>query len=102
MSAVKITILKYVKDDFPGIVECSLTDAHEKEWVFQEKAPVVSSQDLDSQTSYPQIGEMSCKVISRHKDSVGKEIITIQLDTVERLPLIDVLNDQLVLENSKR
>jgi len=45
MSAVRVTIAAFIDEYQPGSVECSLVDVHGRTWKFNEKVPVVSSED---------------------------------------------------------
>ena len=40
--------MRYVSDHNPGFVECRLTDAWGREWLFVDKVPVVTLADLDA------------------------------------------------------
>lgn len=65
MTGVCVEIRRYVDRDFPGWVECSLTDAHGREWLFVEKAPVVTTESVDAASNYPRPGFIGCEVLSR-------------------------------------
>jgi len=65
MHAVGVSITEYVSDDQPGWVRCSFTDAAGRQWQFVEKAPVVSSANLTALSTYPQPGQIGCRVLSR-------------------------------------
>jgi hypothetical protein len=77
MVGVSIEIRRCVDDDQPGWVECWLTDAHGREWVFVEKAPVVSDEYLDSSSHYPRRGVIACEVIERRVAPDGDEVVVI-------------------------
>jgi hypothetical protein len=65
MHAVSVSITEFVSDDQPGWVRCSLTDVAGRQWQFVEKAPVVSLANLTGQSTYPQPGQIGCRVLSR-------------------------------------
>jgi hypothetical protein len=68
MHVVGVSITEYVSDDQPGWVRCSFTDVAGRQWQFVEKAPVVSSANLTGQSTYPQLGQIGCRVLSRSAD----------------------------------
>jgi hypothetical protein len=80
MNAVGIEIRRYVDDSQPGFVECWLTDANGREWSFIEKVPVVTTEDIDAESQYPQQGIIACEVIERRIGADGREVLVI--DTV--------------------
>jgi hypothetical protein len=70
MVGVRIEIRRYVDAAQPGWVECSLTDAKGKEWLFIEKVPVVTTEDLDTASRYPCPGVIACEVLERRDKGV--------------------------------
>ena len=80
MLAVRVEITRYTNDAQPGWVECRLTDASGTEWLFEEKVPVVSADDLDAQSDYPQPGIIACRLIKRWRDQNDRELVTIDTD----------------------
>jgi hypothetical protein len=62
---VPVEIVSFVDGSQPGWVECRLTDAHGRLWVFVEKVPVVTEMALDASSRYPQPGVIACEVIRR-------------------------------------
>lgn len=79
---VKVEITRFVDDNYPGWVECRLVDAWQQEWLFIEKAPVVTLEHLDSESTYPLTGYIFCFIVGT-KYVANLEIITI--DTSEPL-----------------
>jgi hypothetical protein len=78
--AVKVSIIRYVDDSQPGIVECKLVDARGREWTVIEKVPVVSLVDLDASSNYPQPGVIGCLVVERRQQADGREVVTISTE----------------------
>jgi penicillin-binding protein 1A len=74
---VRVEITRFVDEDQPGFVECTLTDAAGKVWTFVEKVPIVSSESLDASSTYPQPGAIGCVVLSRRRDDLGREVLLI-------------------------
>jgi hypothetical protein len=103
MLAVKVTITRYVSDEpQPGIVECELHDAHGHRWYFIEKTAVVSSDDLDANTVYPQPGVIAAEVVQRSRDATGREIFRIDtvrpfgVESVDGVTQFEVLQESLI------
>jgi hypothetical protein len=102
MPNVRVTIEAFIDEYQPGIVECSLQDVHGKVWKFIEKVPVVSLEDLWSDSEYPRTGAVECKVLRRDPDSRGLPTITIQtIESVEGNAVFEVFEDQLEGEGGK-
>lgn len=80
MSAVRIQITRYTNDHNPGFVECRLTDAWGKEWLFEVKVPVVAYEELDDRSDYPQPGVFHCEIVNTRTDENGREIVTIDIE----------------------
>jgi len=101
MVKVRVEITRFVDDAQPGWVECKLVDAYSREHFFVEKVPVVSLEDLNASSSYPQTGVIGCEVIELMPDGAN-EIARINselpwgIESVDGKVLFDVRSDQLV------
>lgn len=98
MLGIKVTIVRYISDDpQPGIVACKFEDAHGRTWAFVEKTAIVSSEDLDARTCYPQQGAIAVKEVNRKLDDAGREVIRINtVESVDGVTQFDVLPESLV------
>jgi hypothetical protein len=103
MLGIKVTIVRYVDDEpQPGIVECQLEDAHGRRWSFIEKTAVVSKENLDAQTIYPQPGVIAGEVVQRGLDSAGREVVRVDIErpwhveSQEGVTQFDVLAESLM------
>jgi hypothetical protein len=103
MLAVKVTISRYVSDDpQPGIVECELLDVHGRRWHFIEKAAVVSVNELDARSAYPQPGVIAAEVVRRSRDAAGREVFQIDterpwgVESIDGVTQFDVPSESLV------
>jgi hypothetical protein len=67
MLGVKVEILRYVDDSQPGFVECRLIDAWGNQHLFLEKVPVVTLENLDVSSTYPQSGIIACQIVEGKK-----------------------------------
>jgi sigma-70-like protein len=100
--AVSVQITGWVDDHFPGFVSCELNDAHQRKWQFVEKVPVVSRAGLTSGSTYPQAGNIRCRVLSRSVGEGGRAITRIDTaspDGVESMDgntVFEVFSEQVV------
>lgn len=69
-----VQIERFVDDHFPGFVECRLTDAFGRLHLFIEKIPVVTTENLWSDSAYPCVGTIECEVESSLIDEQGREL----------------------------
>jgi hypothetical protein len=76
---VRVEIVRYTDDSFPGWVECCLTDAHGHRWSFVEKVPIVTTAYLDAASPYPQPGIIACEVVGRRQEA-GCEVLEINTE----------------------
>jgi hypothetical protein len=88
MLAVEITIDRFVDASQPGWVECSLKDAFGTEHVFREKVPIVTTEDLDANSSYPKKGVVACTIIERSTLG-GREVVTVDTDSIWGVESVD-------------
>ena len=77
MPAVSIEILRIVEAAYPGFVECRLIDAHGREWMFVEKLPIVTAEDLGPDSNYPRSGVIACEIVEKTRTDDGMEIVII-------------------------
>jgi hypothetical protein len=98
MTGMKVSIVRYIGDDpQPGIVECQFQDAYGRRWSLIEKTLVVSVEQLDAHSVYPQRGVTVCKIVQRFPDAAGREVIRINtVEWVEGVTQFDVLPESLV------
>lgn len=72
MFEIVVSIERWVDDHPPGFVACALVDAFGKTHVFIEKAPVVSTENLLSDSRYPRPGTIACRIVREwHSDDAG-------------------------------
>jgi hypothetical protein len=75
MPALRIQIVRFVDEHLPGFVECVLRDATDRQHMFVEKAPIVTSEDLLSTSSYPRPGVIECVVEEEWKEKDGRVLV---------------------------
>ena len=83
---LRVQIVRYVEDYFPGIVECELLDAAGSVHTFIEKGPVVSDKWPGPEDKYPMSGIIRCEILERWHDPEGRDLVRVtteQPDYVE-------------------
>jgi len=101
MPNVRVVILRYLGDDpQPGIVECALFDCRGRRWLFVEKTAVVSAENLNGETSYPQPGAIACEIIERRVDAAGREIVRISTEKPWHIESVDGVTEFEMLPDS--
>jgi hypothetical protein len=99
---LKLQILRYVDDHFPGWVECEFTDAERQHHTVVDKVPIVSEESLGPEDEYPKRGTVRCEILERWHDSDGRDLsrITIErpdgVETKEGVSEFIVLSSQVV------
>ncbi len=102
LPAVRVQISRFVNASNPGWVECRMTDAWGTEWLFEEKLPVVSTDELDEHSEYPQPGLVACEIVKLWRDENDREIATIDsakpwgVESADGNTHFDVLASQLI------
>lgn len=101
MTCLRVDIVAFVDESFPGFVRCAFVDAVGKRHTFIEKIPVVTTQDLWTDSVYPQPGTVPCeKVENGGGIGIGLARITISagdsLDSPGYSAEFIVLESQLV------
>ena len=97
-----VPIVRFDDPGQPGFVELRLEDAEGRIWTFIEKVPIVTTKDLDAESSYPQDGFVACQVEGERVDSSGRRVIRVNTETpwcveaVEGGFIFEVFAEQLV------
>jgi hypothetical protein len=87
--------LRFIDDPFPG---WEFIDAEARAHSLVDKAPMVTTDDLDALTVHPQPGDLRCT--ERWRDASGEELIKLTtrypdpIETTERLSLFVVRSSQ--------
>lgn len=81
MAALRVMIERFVDDEFPGVVECSLVDSDNCTHRFVEKAPVVSTANLSFGSTFPQAGYIACLIQDEWTDERGRQLV--RVDTIK-------------------
>jgi len=95
---LRVAINRFVDDRFPGWVECDFKDAYDKRHIIVDKVPMVTTEMLDSDSTYPVIGSLDCQVREEFRDVQGRELVRISIVpvvTTEGIWEFTVLREQL-------
>lgn len=102
MHFVNVAVTRFVDEHFPGFVECALVDAYGRRWIFREKVPVVSSENLWVDSAYPRRGVIACEVLKRWQDEDGRDLVRIDTEMPWAIEAIngetefEVLSEQVI------
>jgi hypothetical protein len=80
MPTLLVEITRFVDEYQPGFVECVFVDAFDRSHFIVEKAPVISTEDLWSTSSYPRPGEVACEVVAEWLDEAGQSLVRVNTD----------------------
>jgi len=101
MKALKIKITKFIDAHQPGFVECRFVDARNQEHIIHEKAPVVTTENLNENSIYPTDGFIAYEILREYSDENSRSLITISterpwdISTVENISVFDVFENKL-------
>ena len=80
MLEVNVSIVRFVEEQQPNMVEARLTEALGQERIFVDKCVIFTAIELDDRSAYPLPGSIACQVIARENDTQGREILTIDTE----------------------
>lgn len=107
MKLLSVKIVEYADNSQPGWVRCIFNDAQGKQWSIVEKVPIVTTDWLDSDSAYPQLGVVACQIISERIHENNRKVLTIDIsipnaiETEEGQTQFDVVADQVSGEYSQ-
>lgn len=79
MTCLRVDIVAFVDESFPGFVRCAFVDADGKRDTFIEKVPVVTTQALWSDSNYPQPGVVPCERSEGLQDGTNRGLVRISI-----------------------
>ena len=83
MTYLRVDIVGFADESFPGFVHCAFTDAMANRHTFLEKIPVVTTQNLWSDSTYPQPGMMQCETVERFHDAEGRSLARVCINAMD-------------------
>jgi hypothetical protein len=96
---VKVQIVRFVEDYFPGIVECELVDAAGQVHTFKEKGPVVSDKLPGPEDKYPMNGIIRCDILERWNDPNGRDLVRVTTEQPDYVETKDGVMEFVVLSS---
>ncbi|MFZ0861887.1 MAG: hypothetical protein WAN18_14465 [Candidatus Sulfotelmatobacter sp.] len=82
---------------YPGWLECAFIDVEGRRHTLIDKVPVFNLNDLDSKSSYPQLGGLHCEVLKSWRNSLGRGLVRITIDKPFVLESTEELSEFVVL-----
>jgi hypothetical protein len=79
MTAVPVTIVRFSDAHQPGWVECELSDVFGRRHGFIEKIPVVTKEEIGSDSTYPRQGVFACEVLTTWLNQEGRRLSRIDM-----------------------
>jgi len=101
LQVLKVLITGFIDDHQPGWVECRFADAWGNEHIVQDKVPILTDKDLDTNSEYPQDGVIAFEFIKTWTDQDGRTIYKINtekpwgVETIKGLTEFDILEEQI-------
>jgi hypothetical protein len=79
MTLLRVDIVGFADESFPGFVHCAFVDANGKRHTLIEKEPVVSNVHLWTDSSYPQPGMVLCESVERLQDGSNRDLALVSI-----------------------
>jgi hypothetical protein len=83
MTCLRVDIVAFADESFPGFVRCAFADADGNRHTFIEKVPVVTTQDLWSDSNYPQPGMVPCVSVEKLRDDTGRALARVSICPID-------------------
>jgi len=78
INKVAVEITRFIDPHNPGVVEGKLKDAEGIVHTFVDKVPIFTAELLDAGSTYPQMGDLECRVLSQSRDAAGRSLVRIR------------------------
>ena len=79
VTSLRIDIIGFAGEYFPGFVHCAFADANGKRHTFIEKIPIVTTLMLWSDSSYPQPGMVPCDTVEVLQDESQRSLALVSI-----------------------
>ena len=88
-----VEITKIIDDDcFPTVVECKFCDAYGREHTINEKYPIVTSESITPDSTFPQKGTIRCSLLEKFIDKDVGLIIKVCTENPDYVESLDGLS----------
>jgi hypothetical protein len=85
MTCLRVDIVGFADESFPGFVQCAFADANGNRHTFIEKVPVVTAQELWSDSTYPQPGMVPCEREESLQGGAGRGLARVSIGVVDSM-----------------
>lgn len=82
MTRLRVDIVGFADESFPGFVHCDFTDAKGDRHRVLEKIPVVTTENLWSDSTYPQPGALPCERLECLHDRAGRTLALVSINPI--------------------
>jgi hypothetical protein len=82
MRCLRVDIVGFADESFPGFVHCDFTDAKGDRHTVLEKIPVVTTENLWSDSTYPQPGMLPCERVECLHDGAGSALALVSINPI--------------------
>jgi hypothetical protein len=82
MTCLRVDIIGFADESFPGFVHCDFTDANGARHIVLEKIPVVTTEDLWSDSTYPHQGMLPCERVESLQDDAGRAVALVSINPI--------------------
>jgi len=96
LGSLVVQIVRFVDDHFPGFVACEFVDAENRVHTLIDKVPMVTPDDLDPTSVYPQTGGIRCTVLQRWQGPSGGELVKVSIDYPDAMETTEGLKEFVV------
>ena len=96
---LRVQIVRYVEDYFPGIVECELLDVAGHVHTFIEKGPVVSDKWPGPEDKYPMNGNIRCEILEKWRDPDGRDLVRVTTEKPDYVETKDGMMEFVLLSS---
>jgi hypothetical protein len=80
VTCLRVDIVGFADESFPGFVHCDFTDANGNRQMVLEKIPVVTTEDLWTDSTCPQPGMLPCERVGCLHDDAGRALTLVSIN----------------------
>jgi hypothetical protein len=99
MPNLRVSIVRFVDETQPGVVECEFTDANDRVHRLIDKVPIFSEHALWIDSQYPQPGDARCQILEEFRDQSGRELVHVTIARPDSLETTDGETEFVVLSS---